>query len=167
MKAHLLLSIAAAALIMAGPSASAQGAPQVNNGMPGIVMAGSQNYSKLPEKARKFIEKHFKNATVSKCEQYFAKGTYEVELSDGLDIEFNNKGQVIEIDAPDNAYLNATVVKELLHRGSYDRLAKDGLQDKVESIEFRKGRAVEVEVGIKGPDTYIFDLNGMLIAIED
>lgn len=167
MKAHLLLSIVAAALIMAGTPASVQAAPQVNNGMPGIVIAGSQNYSKLPQKARNFIKKHFKSLTVSKCEQYFAKGKYEVELSNGIDIDFNTKGDVNEIDAPDNAYLAPAVVKDLLHRGAYDRLAKDGLQDKVESIEFRKGRAVEVEVGVKGPDTYIFDLNGMLIAIED
>ena len=135
--------------------------------MPGIVMAGSQNYNKIPEKARKFVDKHFKGTAVSKCEQYFAKGKYEVELANGVDIDFNRKGEVLEIDAPDNAYLAQSVVKDLLHHGAYNRLVKDGYANKVEAIEFRKGRAVEVEIGIEGPDTYIFDLNGTLIAIED
>lgn len=90
-----------------------------------------------------------------------------MELANGVDIDFNTKGDVLEIDAPDNAYLAPSVVKELLHRGAYGRLVKDGLADNVESIEFRKGKAVEVEVDIQGPDTYIFDLDGNFIAIED
>ena len=121
--------------MLAGVPVTAQAEPQINNGMPGIVMAGSQNYNKIPEKARKFVDKHFKGTAVSKCEQYFAKGQYEVELASGGDI--------------------------------FNRLVKDGYVNNVESIEFRKGRAVEVEIGIEGPDTYIFDLNGTLIAIED
>lgn len=167
MKPHFFLTIAAAAILLVGATTSAKAEPQINNGMPGIVMAGSQNYKNLPEKARKFVEKHFKGLTVSKCEQYFAKGKYEVELSNGVDIDFNQKGEVMEIDAPDNTYLAPSVVKDLLHRGAYKRLEKDGLANSVESIEFRKGKAVEVEVGVPGPDTYIFDLNGALIAIQD
>lgn len=168
MKTNLFLSLASAAVIMlAGAPVTAQAEPQINNGMPGIVMAGSQNYNKIPEKARKFVDKHFKGTAVSKCEQYFAKGQYEVELANGVDIDFNRKGEVLEIDAPDNTSLAQSVVKDLLHHGAYNRLVKDGYANKVESIEFRKGRAVEVEIGIEGPDTYIFDLNGTLIAIED
>lgn len=168
MKNKLFLSLAAAAVIgLAGVSATAMADPQVNNGMPGIVMSGSQNYNKVPEKARKFVDRHFKGVGVSKCEQYFAKGKYEVELANGVDIDFNTKGDVLEIDAPDNAYLAPAVVKELLHRGAYGRLVKDGLADNVESIEFHKGKAVEVEVDIQGPDTYIFDLDGNFVAIED
>lgn len=167
MKAHLLLSVAIAAIGLAGIQTPAQGASQVNNGMPGIVLAGSQNYSKIPAKARKFVDKHFKGVTVSKCEQYYAKGKYEVELANGVDIDFNNAGDVIEIDAPDNSYLAPSVVKELLHRSAYSHLEKQGLAGTVESIEFRKGKAVEVEVGIEGPDTFIFDIDGNFIAIED
>ena len=153
--------------MLAGVPVTAQAEPQINNGMPGIVMAGSQNYNKIPEKARKSVDKHFKGTAVSKCEQYFAKGQYEVELANGVDIDFNRKGEVLEIDAPDNTSLAQSVVEDLLHHGAYNRLVKDGYVNNVESIEFRKGRAVEVESGSGGPDTYIFDLNGTLIAIED
>ncbi|WP_438589149.1 hypothetical protein [Duncaniella dubosii] len=34
-----------------------------------------------PKKAQAFIEKHFKDAGVMKCEKYFAKGKYEVECA--------------------------------------------------------------------------------------
>ena len=141
--------------MLAGVPVTAQAEPQINNGMPGIVMAGSQNYNKIPEKARKFVDKHFKGTAVSKCEQYFAKGQYEVELANGVDIDFNRKGEVLEIDAPDNTSLAQSVVEDLLHHGAYNRLVKDGYVNNVESIEFRKGRAVEVEIGIEGPDTSV------------
>ena len=168
MKRNLLLSLAAAVVIaLGGAGFHADAAPQLNNGMPGIAMSGSQNYSKIPEKARKFVDKHFKGVSVSKCEQYFAKGKYEVELSDGTDIEFDSNGNVLEIDARDNSYLAPAVVKDLLHHKAYSHLEKKGLAGKVESIEFRKGKAVEVEVGVPDPDTFIFDINGNFLVVED
>lgn len=165
MKRNLFLAlVATAAIAFMGTEANAQ----VNLGSaPGIVLAGSQNAANLPEKAKKFIDKHFKGIAVEKCEQYFAKGKYEVELVNGVDIEFNTKGDVIEVDAPDNAYLAPALAKELLHDSAFARLEKDGLIGKVESIEFKRGRAVEVSVDIPGPDTYVFNIDGTFIMIED
>lgn len=37
----------------------------------------------------------------------------------------------------------------------------------VESVEFNRGKVYEVELNIPGPDTYVFDLNGVFLAIED
>ena len=81
---------------------------------PGIVMAGSENYSGMPKGARRFIDKHFKGVGVKSCERYFAKGTYEVELANGVDIEFDSNGKVKEIDVPKGALLSIDIVKELL-----------------------------------------------------
>ncbi|MDE5650518.1 MAG: PepSY-like domain-containing protein [Duncaniella sp.] len=134
---------------------------------PGVVMAGSQNYSQLPGKARHFIEKHFKDVGVAKCEKFFARSEYEVELVNGIDIEFNLKGDITEIDAPGQTYLPVAVVKDVMPHKSFTRLEKDGLTSKVESIEFSKGKVYEVEVGINDPDTFIFDVDGNFIAIED
>ncbi len=135
---------------------------------PGIVMSGSSNYSSLPKDARYFIDKHFKGVGVSKCEQYFAKGIYEVELANGVDIEFNTKGKVMEIDAPDNALLPVALVKDLLPGKAFKRLQDAGLTARVESIEFdKRGKAVEVELSIPDPDTYVFDINGEFIAVQD
>lgn len=170
MKLKTIIGSALAALMILGASAVAVAqskAPRINGG-PGIVMAGSQDYSKLPKNARSFIEKHFKGLKVNKCEQYFAKNKYEVELSNGIDLDFDNKGKLIEIDAPDGSLLPAAVVKEVLHHGAYKRLEKDGLASRIESIEFdKRGRVVEVEAAIPGPDVYVFDINGNFIAIED
>lgn len=168
MKKSLILSFAiAAAMAFGNMSLSAQVPAPQTGGMPGIAVAGSQNYSSLPEKARKFVDKHFKGATVTKCEQYFVKGLYGVELSNGVDLEFNTKGEVMEIDAPDNSYLAASVVKEVLPHRAYRNLEKKGLVDQVESVEFSKGKAVEVELGINGPDTYLYDVDGNLLIIEE
>lgn len=135
---------------------------------PGIAMAGSQNYSSLPKDARHFIEKHFKGVGVTSCERYYAKGKYEVELSNGVDIEFNDKGKVIEIDAPSGALLPVALVKDLLPGKAFKRLQDAGIAARVESIEFdKRGKAVEVELSIPEPDTYIFDINGEFIAIQD
>ncbi len=163
---NFITAAAVATLVATGFSAQARSA-RLNGGNPGIVMSGSQNYESIPAEAKRFIDRHFKDVGISKCEQYFAKGKYEVELSNGVDIEFNTKGDVTEIDAPDNAFLAPSVVKDLLHRSAYSHLEKDGLEAKVESIEFKKGRAVEVEVSIPDPDTFIFDIDGNFIAIQD
>lgn len=167
MKNHLFITAAVISAISFAAFTAAAQSPAQYGGNPGIVMSGSQNYDKIPRKAKHFIDKHFKGVAVSKCEQYFAKGKYEVELANGVDIEFNTNGDVIEVDAPDNTYLAQAVVKDLLHRSAYSRLEKDGLASKVESVELKKGKAVEVEIDIPDPDTYIFDINGNFIAIED
>lgn len=165
MKQRIILFAAVALMAAAGMSAQT---PRRYYGGPGIVMAGSQNYDALPEAAKTFIKKHFGDAKVTKCEQYFAKHKYEVELSGGVDIDFDDNGKVIEIDAPGNQYLPAAVVRDILHDKAYRRLEKDGLSASVEAIEFdKRGRAVEVDVAIPDPDTYVFDIDGNFIAISD
>ena len=103
-----------------------------------------------------------------KCETFFSRGENDVELSNGIDIEFNKEGRVIEIEAPDNTYLSTAVVRDLLHAGAYRRLEKDGVAGRVESIDFdKRGRTVKIEVDIQEPDVYVFDIGGNFIAITD
>lgn len=162
----LISGIASLAILFGAADAVAQ-VPMNNGGNPGIVMAGSADYSQLPEKAQSFIKKHFKNVGVRTCEKYFAKGKYEVELQNGVDLEFNTKGELIEIDAPGNSLLPSTVVKDVMPKKAYERLVKDGFADNVESIELNRGKVYEVDLNIQGPDTYVFDLDGVFLAIED
>ena len=164
---HLLISgVAIVAAIIVPSNLSAQQPYGASN--PGIAVAASQNYQQLPEGARKFINRHFKDVGITSTERYFAKGTYEVELANGIDIEFDNKGTVREIDAPDAMVLTSEVVKDLLPRKSFRRLNDAGLASAVEAIEFnRRGKAIEVELAINDPDTYVFDLDGNFLAIQD
>lgn len=159
--------MAASLALMSGGAVAVAQVPIGNGGNPGIVVAGSQSYSQLPEKARSFIEKHFKDTGVRTCEKYFAKGKYEVELSNGIDLEFDSDGNILEVDAPGKMMLPASVVKDMLPQKAYERLAKDGFASMVESVEFNRGKVYEVELSIPGPDTYVFDINGVFLAIED
>lgn len=170
MKTKLIIAFATVMTVMFGglmSHAQVPSEPLLMNTTPGIAVAGSEDYNQLPDKAKHFITKHFKNVGVKKCEKYFAKGEYEVELTNGVDIEFNLDGMVTEIDAPGKTFLPETVVKEILPHKAFTRLENEGLAGKVESIEFKKGRAYEVEIDIPDPDTYIFDINGEFIALED
>ena len=64
--------------------------------------------------------------------------------------------------------LSSEVVKDVLPGKSFRRLNDAGLASSVESIEFnRRGKAIEVELAINDPDTYIFDLSGNFLAIQD
>ncbi|WP_289763055.1 PepSY-like domain-containing protein [Duncaniella dubosii] len=167
MKPKALISGIASLAILFGAADAVAQIPVGNGGNPGIAISGSANYAQLPKKAQAFIEKHFKDAGVMKCEKYFAKGKYEVELRNGVDLEFNTKGDLIEVDAPDNTVLPIAVVKDVMPRKAYGRLEKDGLAGMVETIELNRGKVYEVDLNIAGPDTYVFDVDGVFLAIED
>ena len=164
MKRRTLLIMAALASLFAVPAAIAQ-TPAGSS--PGLVVAASQTAAQLPSSASKFIDRHFKGIGILKCERYFAKGKYEVELANGVDIEFDNSGKVTEIDAPDRATLAASVVKEVVPAKTFKHLEDNGLASKVETVEFKRGKFYEVELAIPSPDTYIFDINGNFIIIDD
>lgn len=161
----IIPAITALAITISVPSFMVEA--QYLNGGPGIAIAGSADVSQLPDKAKSFMKKHFKDVGVRTCEQYFAKGKYEVELTNGIDLEFNTKGEIIEVDAPHCTVLPAALVKEILPHKAYSRLEKDGFVNNVESIEFDKGKVYEVELNISDPDTYVFNPEGIFIAIED
>lgn len=153
--------------ILFGAAGAVAQAPFNSGGNPGIAIAGSQTYTQLPEKAKTFIQKHFKGVDVRTCEKFFAKGKYEVELANGVDLEFNTQGELVEVDAPDNTVLPLSVIKEVMPRKAFERLEKDGYAGMVESIELNRGKVYEVELNIPGPDTYVFDIDGVFLAIED
>lgn len=166
MKTKVILSaFAAMAIAFATPGFDAYA--QMTGGGPGIALAGSTDLSQLPEKAKSFINKHFKDIAVRTCEKYFAKGKFEVELVNGLDLDFNTQGEIIEIDAPDNTVLSPAIVKDILPHKAFSKLEKAGYINSVESITFKKGKAYEVELRIEDPDTYVFSIDGTFIAIED
>lgn len=167
MKSKSLISGIASMAILFGAAGAVAQAPFNSGGNPGIAIAGSQTYTQLPEKAKTFIQKHFKGVDVRTCEKFFAKGKYEVELANGVDLEFNTQGELVEVDAPDNTVLPLSVIKEVMPRKAFERLEKDGYAGMVESIELNRGKVYEVELNIPGPDTYVFDIDGVFLAIED
>mgnify|MGYP003184294881 CR=1 FL=1 len=94
---RILAIIAAGVVMMAGTNVFAQNdrgqlaAPVLYGGV-GPAIAGSIDFNQLPKAARDFAQKHFKDETVIACEKEFYDNTYEVEFSDGTDIEFDAQG---------------------------------------------------------------------------
>lgn len=136
--------------------------------LPGPAIAGSVSLKDIPAKAQKQIADLCKDVKVKSVIKDFADQEYEIRLANGVKLEYDNQGTLLEIDAPSGRALNSALVKKLLPSKSYDRLRADNLTGNVESIEFKNGRAIEVEI-LRTPqiDAYIFDINGELIIIED
>lgn len=51
-------------------------------------------------------------------------------MADGTEIEFDSKGKILEIDAPDNAVLKPGLVRDLVGRKMYDKLKSNGQANK-------------------------------------
>lgn len=156
----ILSSVAAAAAILfAAPAAVAQN--------PGIAIAGTTTAQSLPEAATKFLNKHFKGVAIREVEKQYTNGGYEVELINGTDVDFDAQGKVTEIEAPGNNVLSQEIAKELLPHKTYKHLLDNGLATKIDGIKFKDGKVIEVETIIADPDTYIFDIDGNLIVVQD
>lgn len=54
-------------------------------------MAGSVDYSKLPSKARKFLERYCDGHAIVRCDKTYASSTYTVGLANGILMTFDSK----------------------------------------------------------------------------
>ena len=134
---------------------------------PGPAVAGSFDYNKLPDQAKKFVAKHFKGQKVMNVQKEFASGDYEVTMANGVEIEFNSKGEVVEIDGQNSA-LSATLVKAVVPKGVYSTLSSKAIHNSVKSIDFEKGQ-YKLEF-VKNKNAKVkelkFDMNGAQLEIE-
>lgn len=129
------------------------------------VVAGSVNVSALPDAAKSFINKHYKGVAVIECEKGFLSGKYDVELADDTDIDFDSKGNVIDIDAGGNNVLSLAVLKDILPSKAISELEKRGQINIVESVK-RTGRGYKVELRKADPDEVSFAADGTFISIR-
>ncbi|GEM_PF-5935130 len=126
---------------------------------PGPVVAGSAQYSQLPELAREFVNRHYKNVKVVKVEREFMDNSYDVELANGVDMDFNAAGQLTSIEASDDAApLSEKVVKDVLPSKAFKELKKLHLQKNVEEIKFKNGRVYEIDTRTVSENEYSFDI---------
>ncbi len=150
---HLIIAMAAAAMV--APAASAQ----FMGGGPGIVMSGSITLAELPQAARAFLAKNYKNVAVAKAEREFAEQKYEVDLSNGIEIEFNNAGRVVSIDASDTGRaLSENVVKAVLPHKAFKMLKKARQEHNVDEIELKNGKVYKIETRTIKASKYTYDM---------
>lgn len=171
MKTTKLLFSGILAITLAIPAANAQQQqmPREYGGNPGIVVSSeSSSISDLPQPALKFLSHYYKGVNVSKVKRDYIPNTFDVDLADGTEIEFDAQGKILEIDAPDNAVLKAGLVRDLVGRKMYDKLKSNGQANNVESIDFtyQNGKLIKVETASLASQELIFDLNGNLVIID-
>lgn len=130
----------------------------------GPVVAGSVNTDNLPDKAKNYIGRYFPAENVRLVEKEFIGGEYEVTMSNGVELTFNRKGDVREIEAPDNMVLSDDVIRSVLPEKAYRFLEANGYAANVENIsKLRKGYEVDIN---NVQDTEIqFDSHGEVVAV--
>lgn len=168
---RILAIIAAGVVMMAGTNVFAQNdrgqlaAPVLYGGV-GPAIAGSIDFNQLPKAARDFAQKHFKDETVIACEKEFYDNTYEVEFSDGTDIEFDAQGNWVEIDAGRRKVLPEKIVKKLLPDKARHELERRKVIAHVESVK-RYDAGYKVEIRNAKYDDFRFAKDGKLLGISD
>ncbi len=161
----ILKSVLVAVALIAGGSFAANAQNPLQGGV-GPVISGSVDSAQLPEAAKTFIKKHYPNRTIDEVDKVFISGDYEVELSDGTELEFNSKGKVIEVEAPRHAVVEPVVIEEIITPKAYKELENREFTGNVESVK-TTSKHQKVELRGYEYDTVIFDLDGNLIAITD
>lgn len=130
----------------------------------GPAISGSQTQAQLPDKARKFVDKHFKGQSIAAIQKDFADGEYDVRLADGTTLEFTAKGDFMEVEAAKGCSLATSTVKSIVPKKTYDELAKRGVASNVESVSLSK-KGYEVELNHRQYDKVTFNPAGEFIAI--
>lgn len=142
------------------------GLPDIPGGYTGIgpVVSGSVDYQALPSKARKFLEKHCDGHAVVKCNKEYTSGEYDIQLADGLEFEFDAKGNVIETEAPDGYSLSQPLLKAVVPGKLFNLLIHNGFQQSVEAVHRdRSGYRIDVSDPVFKAVT--FDPSGVLTLV--
>lgn len=167
---RIFSNLAVGVLMMIGGTIYAQNccvpdAPVYYGGV-GPVIAGSVDMTQVPKGAHDFLKKHFKEYPVTMCEKEFDDNTYEVELSNGIDIEFDSRGEWMEVEAGRSRVLPQNIVKKLVPDRAYKELLGRNVATQVESVKrYRDGYKVELKNAKY--DDYRFAHDGKLLSITD
>lgn len=161
MKQIAKLMLAALAVVAASSfSAEARNRGEVKNN----VALEAYNANKLPSDAKAFLRAYYGHNYLKDCEFNDDNGNYEVTMSDGTEVEFNSRGEVVEIEAADRQALSAAVIENILPADAYAKLQEMGYASKIEKIETsRKGYDIDLVKGTAVSELY-FGRNGKLLA---
>ena len=167
-----MAAAAVAALAVASPIAAdaqvvvpaGQNQPYYPTGI-GPAISGSVTTGRLPRKATDFLNANFPQSVIKEVEEEFDNGTFEVDFTDGTDIEFDSSGEWTEVDAGHSKSLPQEIVKKLLPSQAYKEIGRLSLDRCVETVK-RSGRGYKVE--FPGTDIHdlFFDPSGTLVAVE-
>ena len=135
--------------------------PRINGGV-GPAMAGSVDVTNLPQSALDFIGATFPYIQIVECEREFSENTYEVELSDGVEIEFDHAGEWLEVDAGRVKALPVDVVRQLLPDEAFKEIQRRKKEGDVESVKRSARGGYKVEIREVEYDDLRFNGDGRL-----
>lgn len=142
--------------------------PDVPPGYIGVgpVVSGSIDYESLPSKARKFLQKYCDGHAITRCEKEFTSGDFNLTLADGIDMVFDSKGRLIDIEAPESYSLAPVLLKAVVPGKLYNLLDHNGFKSCVERVHHDSmGYRLEVADPVFGQVCY--DPSGVLMLIVD
>lgn len=142
--------------------------PETPMGFTGVgpVISGSVSYDDMPSKARKFLERHCDGHAVVRLDKEFASGNYNVRLADGIDLGFNSKGNITEIEAPEGYCLAPTLLKAVVPGKLYQLLDHNGFSESVSAVHHdRMGYRLDIADPVF--DQVCYDPSGVLTMIVD
>ena len=104
--------------------------PDVPPGYAGVgpVVSGGVDYEALPSKARKFLQKYCDGHAITRCEKEFTSGDFNLMLADGIEMVFDSKGNLIDIEAPESYSLAPGLLKAVVPGKLYNLLDHNGFK---------------------------------------
>lgn len=147
--------------------APTESTPQPNFRSVGPAISGSVDYDKLPSKARKFLERYCDGHAIVKCDKTYESGEYNIELSDGIDMSFNSKGELTDITAPDQYSLSPYLLKAVVPGKLYNLLEHNGFRESVEAVHESNKKFYRLEISDPVFTEICFDKSGVLTLIAD
>lgn len=89
----------------------------------------------LPKVSQEFIAKHFgSNVKVREFERDADDNTYNVELKNGYEFEFNVQGSLVEISAPDREDISVDIASDILPINAVNYLEGESYLDDIDEI---------------------------------
>lgn len=119
----------------------------VINAQIGPVVSVSELQKNLPEQVNSFLTKFFPNYSIKSIELKTIEKVYNVAMSNGYDLKFNQDGDLREVEAPLNSNIGLDMLKEILPAKTYEFLVLKKLENNVSEFSFnpQKGYKIEVE----------------------
>jgi len=166
---NIIPAVLALVLALSGETQTIRGENTIND-IPGnltgvgLLVSGTVDYESLPSKARKFLKKHCDGHAVVKCEKEFTSGEFSIQLADGIEFNFDTKGNVIETEAPEGYSLSSPLLKAVVPGKLYRLLIHNGFEKSVEAVHRdRSGYRIDVSDPIF--KTVAFDPSGVLTLV--
>ncbi|NDV65139.1 PepSY-like domain-containing protein [Bacteroides sp. 224] len=116
----------------------------------------------LPKNSQTFIQQYFPNSAISYIKidnEFFKSKKYEVVLTNGTEIDFDSRGNWMEVDAK-----KAEIPAELIPDYVKNYLSANFKKEYITQIE-KDRRGIEVE--LNNDLSLRFDRNGNLVEIDD